>query len=70
MYSDAEIDELKEQLKEVKDKIDLLLQKDMCIAPLFNDNNIPKACKNCSNHPSNGGSGICHCTLGLPKITC
>jgi hypothetical protein len=24
---------------------------------------IPEACKGCSNHPSNGGSGICHCTV-------
>ena len=31
---------------------------------------IPEACRNCSNHPSNGGSGICHCTLGTPKVTC
>ena len=31
---------------------------------------IPDACKNCSNHPSNGGSGMCNCTLGLPTITC
>lgn len=31
---------------------------------------IPEACKNCSNHPSNGGSGICFCTLGSMKITC
>lgn len=30
--------------------------------------NIASACINCSNHPSNGGSGICHCTLGTPKI--
>lgn len=29
---------------------------------------IPEACKNCSNHPSNGGSGICHCTLGTPQV--
>ena len=29
---------------------------------------IPNACKNCSNHPINGGSGICHCTLGTPTI--
>ena len=27
-------------------------------------------CKNCPNDPSNGGSGICHCVLGCPKITC
>ena len=33
------------------------------------DSFIPEACRNCSNHPSNGGSGICNCTLGLPKIT-
>ena len=30
---------------------------------------IPDACKTCRQHPSNGGSGICHCTLGTPKIT-
>ena len=30
----------------------------------------PDACKNCSNHPSNGGSGVCNCILGLPVVTC
>ena len=25
---------------------------------------IPPACRNCPNHPSNGGSGNCNCTLG------
>ena len=29
---------------------------------------IPPACRNCGNHPVNGGSGICHCTLGSPVI--
>lgn len=29
----------------------------------------PEACKNCSNNLANGGSGICHCTLGQLKIT-
>lgn len=29
---------------------------------------IPEACKACSNHPSNGGSGVCHCTLGSYDI--
>ena len=24
---------------------------------------IPETCKNCPGHPSNGGSGICYCTL-------
>lgn len=26
---------------------------------------IPNCCKHCSNHPVNGGSGICNCTLPL-----
>ena len=34
-----------------------------------NSNDIPEACRHCSNHPSNGGSGVCLCTLGGPKIT-
>ena len=41
------------------------------INPLIIDKtstSIPDACKNCSNHPSNGGSGICNCTLGLPTV--
>lgn len=25
----------------------------------------PKACENCPNHPNNGGSGVCNCTLGM-----
>ena len=33
--------------------------------------NIPNYCKNCSNHPSNGGSGNCNCTLGsMGQVTC
>ena len=31
---------------------------------------IPEACRSCINHPSNGGTGICHCTLGSPSVTC
>lgn len=38
------------------------------IGPL--DNGIPSSCKTCSNHPSNGGSGICHCIMGIPQIKC
>ena len=32
------------------------------------NNYIPEACRNCSNHPSNGGSGICQCILGQTVI--
>ena len=31
---------------------------------------VPPSCRNCSNHPSNGGSGICNCTLGQMQISC
>ena len=31
-------------------------------------NDVPLSCQGCSNHPSNGGSGICHCTLGLTEF--
>ena len=30
---------------------------------------IPESCRACSNHPSNGGSGFCNCTLGHFKVT-
>lgn len=30
---------------------------------------IPPACRGCSNHSSNGGSGICFCTLGSMEFT-
>ena len=26
-------------------------------------------CDGCAQNPKNGGSGICNCILGLPKIT-
>ena len=61
-----------EEIKKLNDKIDLLLTRQHS-EYLFNEekfSTIPEPCRNCSNHPSNGGSGICHCTLGTPKITC
>ena len=33
-------------------------------------NTLPSSCDNCSNNPKNGGSGICHCILGLSTVTC
>lgn len=38
------------------------------VPPFFSDwmkqaINIPDCCVGCASHPSNGGSGICHCTL-------
>ena len=29
---------------------------------------IPPSCRYCPNHPSNGGTGICNCILGIPPV--
>lgn len=29
---------------------------------------VPSACAQCKNNPNNGGSGVCHCTLGTQTI--
>lgn len=47
-----------------------------CINPKYqqivfytnNMNTYPSPCTNCSNNPANGGSGVCHCTLGVQLI--
>ena len=36
----------------------------------YTPNYTPSPCTHCSNHPSNGGSGVCMCILGSPKVTC
>lgn len=35
----------------------------------LDSSNVPQACRGCLNHPINGGSGICHCTLVGVHIT-
>ena len=32
------------------------------------NNQFPAPCRNCSNNPANGGTGICHCWLGYQTI--
>lgn len=39
------------------------------VFPVYDENMwYPPACKGCANNPANGGSGICHCTLGTQTI--
>ena len=38
--------------------------------PHTNTITVSEACRYCPNHPSNGGSGICHCMLGNRSWTC
>ena len=66
MDSEQEIQRLNEEVEKLKDEIARLHS----IANLTADPNskIPVNCRNCSNHPSNGGSGICHCILGMTQV--
>lgn len=45
-----------------------VIQKEL-LENLCASETIPDACKACPNHPFNGGSGICNCTLGLVNFT-
>ena len=35
---------------------------------VWEEKNVPPSCRYCSNHPINGGSGVCWCVLGVPEI--
>ena len=35
---------------------------------IWEEKNVPPYCRYCSNHPINGGSGVCWCVLGSPEI--
>ena len=35
---------------------------------VWEEKNVPPPCRYCSNHPINGGSGVCWCVLGMPEI--
>ena len=61
---------MEEFIKYVKENYDIDLVAEPSETPdtfdnLFFNND---SCKNCSNHPKNGGSGMCHCILGSPII--
>ena len=62
------IEELYKEIKEVEEELDKLFEE---LEKLPQNSHydisytgIPTACRHCMNHPSNGGSGICHCILG------
>lgn len=61
-----EIEALEERIKNLED-INKLINTTVLKMPTTNnfkiEDGIPNCCKNCSNHPSNGGNGICNCTL-------
>ena len=62
-YDQAQMDALEWLKYEVKNLQPA--EEIICCKSSFNS----APCRNCLNNPKNGGSGICHCTLGS-NITC
>lgn len=67
------IDEKFEEIKELKEEVDRLSKE---VEKLRQNNHydiayteIPSYCRNCKNHPINGGTGICHCIFGEYKYS-
>lgn len=66
---EMQIDDLKKEIDELKREIHFLKDMQKYVITDGTDYYVAPACRGCSNHPSNGGSGICHCTLGSYTIT-
>lgn len=45
-----------------------LMSAENCVVPMEKFDAVPTPCRYCSNHPSNGGSGVCFCVLGTPTV--
>jgi len=67
-----------EEIKEIQEKIDKLSEEIEKIYKIISSQNknyniayteIPPYCRNCTNHPINGGTGVCHCILGEYKYS-
>ena len=79
MKSNKDVDELNKKIDQLTEEVRLLkiaLAEKQDKFPMISttpyvDNSIPAPCRDCSNHPSNGGSGVCHCILGgLGQFKC
>lgn len=67
-FNSKEIDirDLYNELQNLNNKLDFIINQNKINEII----NIPEACRNCSNHPSNGGNGFCNCILGMTQVTC
>jgi len=66
---DKDTEQTNDEIRKLAEEVEKLKQEIIrlhAISDIKNDSysNIPVNCRNCSNHPSNGGSGVCHCILG------
>lgn len=56
-----EIEKLIKELQEFKESYKI--EHTVVEYPMFEVVDYDDPCSRCSNHPRNGGSGICHCTI-------
>ena len=68
------VDQLNEEVKSLRTELASKQDKLPAITPspyidVTTYTYTPPACRSCPNHPSNGGSGVCHCILGI-QTTC
>lgn len=47
----------------LQDEKSYLIEEKKIYYPVIQPDNILPCCENCSNHPANGGTGVCHCVL-------
>lgn len=67
---EMQIDDLKKEISDLQAENRFLkAMQRYAVMNGYAESTIPLACRECSNHPSNGSSGICHCTLGGYTIT-
>ena len=69
------VDQLNEEVKSLRTELNKKQDRLPTVTPspyidVTTYTYIPPACRSCPNHPSNGGSGVCHCILGLAQTTC
>lgn len=66
--NEINIKDLYTELQHINNKLDYIINQNKFTVNTVSY--IPDPCKSCPNHPSNGGSGICNCTLGTMQVTC
>lgn len=65
-YIDKKFEEIKEELDRLSKEVEKLRQNSHYDIAYTE---IPPYCKNCKNHPINGGTGVCHCIFGEYKYS-
>lgn len=65
-YIDKKFEEIKEELDRLSKEVEKLRQNNHYDIAYTE---IPPYCRNCKNHPINGGTGICHCIFGEYKYS-